>query len=106
MVSQSYEDTPLNIILILDSKIYAGPIFRLSPSAPTDIHLVRVPQDVDVLHVRFKPAKGGERPVFFSAHVDSYGTVICLEKFQLCLFSVPTSYRSNVCVQVEICGFS
>ena len=37
-----------------------------------DIHLVRVPQDVDVVNVRWKPAKWGERPAFFSVHVDSY----------------------------------
>ena len=37
-----------------------------------DIHLVWVPQDVDVVNVRWKPAKRGEGPAFFSAHVDSY----------------------------------
>ena len=36
-----------------------------------DIHLVRVPKDVDVVNVR-SPAKWGERPAFFSVHVDSY----------------------------------
>ena len=36
-----------------------------------DIHLVRVPQDVDVVNVSSKPAKLGERPAFFSVHVDS-----------------------------------
>ena len=36
------------------------------------IHLVRVPQDVDVANVRRKPEKLGERPAFFSVHVDSY----------------------------------
>ena len=33
---------------ILDSKIH---LFRLSTSAPLDIHLVRVPQDADVVNV-------------------------------------------------------
>ena len=44
-----------------------------------DINLVRVPQDVDVVNVRWnlKPAKWGERPAFFSVHVDSYATVSC-----------------------------
>ena len=37
-----------------------------------DIHLVRVPKDVDVVNVRWKPAKWGERPAFFPVHVDSY----------------------------------
>ena len=37
-----------------------------------DIHLVRVPQDVDVTNVRWKLAKWGERPASFSVHVDSY----------------------------------
>ena len=37
-----------------------------------DIHLIRVPQDGDVVNVRWKPAKLGERPTFFSVHVDSY----------------------------------
>ena len=37
-----------------------------------DIHLVWVPQDVDVVNVRWKPAKWGERPTFVSVHVDSY----------------------------------
>ena len=39
-----------------------------------DIHLVRVPQDVDVVNVRWKLAKLGERLAFFSVHVDSYET--------------------------------
>ena len=38
-------------------------------SAPMNIHLVRVSQDVDVVNVRCKPAKLGERPAFFPAHV-------------------------------------
>ena len=38
-----------------------------------DIHHVRVPQDVDVVNVRWKPAKWGERPAFFPVHVDSCG---------------------------------
>ena len=38
-----------------------------------DIHLVRVPQDVDVVNVGRKPAKWGERPALFPVHVDSYG---------------------------------
>ena len=37
-----------------------------------DIHLVRVPQDVDVVNDRRKPTKWGERPAFFLVHVDSY----------------------------------
>ena len=37
-----------------------------------DIHLDRVPQDVDVVNVRWKPAKCGERPAFVSVHVHSY----------------------------------
>ena len=37
-----------------------------------DIYLVRVPQDVDVVNVSWKAAKWGERPTFFSVHVDSY----------------------------------
>ena len=37
-----------------------------------DIHLVRVPQYVDVVNVRWKPAKWGERPALFPVHVDSY----------------------------------
>ena len=37
-----------------------------------DIRLVRVPQDVDVVNVRWKPVKWEERPAFFSVHVDSY----------------------------------
>ena len=41
-----------------------------------DIHLVRVPQDVDVVNVRWKAAKWGERPAFFSVHVDSYGFTV------------------------------
>ena len=36
------------------------------------IHLVRVPQYVDVVNFRWKPAKLGERPAFFPVHVDSY----------------------------------
>ena len=36
-----------------------------------DIHLVRVPQDADVVNGRWKPAKLGEHPAFFSVHVDS-----------------------------------
>ena len=35
------------------------------------MHLVRVPQDIDVVNIRWKPAKL-ERPAFLSAHVDSY----------------------------------
>ena len=38
-----------------------------------DIHLVRVPQDVDAVNVRWNPAKWGERPAFLSVHVDNYG---------------------------------
>ena len=38
-----------------------------------DIHLVRVPQDVNVVNVTREPAKWRERPAFFSVHVDSYG---------------------------------
>ena len=41
--------SPSYLIVILDSKIR---LFRLSTSAPMDIHLVRVPQDVDVVNVR------------------------------------------------------
>ena len=37
-----------------------------------DIHLVRVSRDVDVVNVMWKPEKWGERPAFFSFHVDSY----------------------------------
>ena len=37
-----------------------------------EIHLVRVPQDFDVVNVGWKPAKWGEVPAFFSVHVDSY----------------------------------
>ena len=37
-----------------------------------DFHLFQVPQYVDVVAVRWKPAKWGERPAFFSVHVDSY----------------------------------
>ena len=48
----------------------------LSTSAPMDIHLVLVTQYVDVVHVRWKPAKWGEHPAFFSVHVDSYVPLI------------------------------
>ena len=41
--------SPSYYIVIFDSKIL---IFRLSSSAPMDINLVRVPQDVDVVNVR------------------------------------------------------
>ena len=41
-----------------------------------DIHLVRVPNYVDVVNVRWKPAKLGERPAFVSVHVDSYAMYI------------------------------
>ena len=37
-----------------------------------DIHLVRVPQYVDVVNVKSKSAKLVERPDFFSVHVDRY----------------------------------
>ena len=37
-----------------------------------DIHLVLVPEDVDVVNATRKPAKGRERPAFFSVHVNSY----------------------------------
>ena len=67
IASPSYE------ILIFDSK---RRIFRLGTSASMDIHFVRVPQDVDVVNVRLKPAKSVERAAFFPVHVDSYGTVI------------------------------
>ena len=40
-----------------------------------DIHLVRFLQDVDEVNVLRKPAKWGERPAFFSVHVDSYECV-------------------------------
>ena len=36
------------------------------------IHLVRVPQDVDAIHVSWKSAEWGARPAFFSVLVDSY----------------------------------
>ena len=61
--------SPRYEIVIFDSKIR---IFWLSTSAPMDIHFVRVPQDVDMVNVRLKPTKSGERPAFFSVHVDSY----------------------------------
>ena len=41
-----------------------------------DIHTVRVPHDVDVVNVRWKPAKWGEHPAFFLVHVDSYGHML------------------------------
>ena len=67
-------------ILIFDSKIC---LFRLSTSAPMDIHLVRVTQYVDVVNVWWKPAKWGERPALFSVHVDSYVNGACLRVFTL-----------------------
>ena len=61
------------ILAIFDSQIR---IFRLITSAPMDIHLVRVPQDVDVVNAKWKPAKWGEHPAFFSVHVGSYASVV------------------------------
>ena len=46
-----------------------------------DIHLVRVPQHVDVVNVRVKPVKWGEHPASFSVHVDIYG---CACHFSVC----------------------
>ena len=40
-------------------------------------HLVQVPQDVDVVNSRWKPAKSGERPAFFSVHVDCNVFTMC-----------------------------
>ena len=38
-------------------------LFRLSTSAPMDIHLVRVPQDVDVVNVRWNLSQRNEENV-------------------------------------------
>ena len=55
-------------------------LFRFSTSMNGHIHLVRVPQDVDVPNVRWKQAKWGERPAFLSVHVDSYATSTQMSK--------------------------
>ena len=48
--------------------------FKSAPktSLISDNHFVRVTHDVDVVNVSRKTAKSGERPAFFSVHVDSY----------------------------------
>ena len=53
-----------------------------------NIHLVRVPQDVDVVNVRWKPAKWGERLAFFSVHVDSYMRRVS-EEYEIVIIVVP-----------------
>ena len=57
-------------------------LFRLITSTQMVIHLVRVPQDVDVLNVRWKPAKWGERPSFSPVHIDSYAIGLCTRSLQ------------------------
>ena len=49
-------------------------LFRLSTSAAMDIQCTSFGflNIFDVVNVRWKPAKWGERPAFLSAHVDSY----------------------------------
>ena len=71
-----------------------------------DIHLIRVPQDADVVNVRCRPAKWGECPAFFSAHVDSYEILsysmtivaglchvelVFVSPFRVCIFRLVTS---------------
>ena len=51
-------------LFLIKKYVYFG-----DTSAPMDIHFVRVPQDGDVVNVRWKPAKWGERPAFFPVHV-------------------------------------
>ena len=45
-----------------------------------DIHLVRVSQDVDVVNVRCKPAKWGERPAFFQPMLTAMGSVRSMDR--------------------------
>ena len=65
------------------------------------IHLVRVPQDVDVVNVRCKPAKLGERPAFCSVHVDSYD--ICTHTLVLCYWQLSlklSHYPDDGCIRL------
>ena len=72
-----------------------------------DIHLVRVPKDVDVVNITWKPEKWGERPALFSVHVDSYVVYFNVIIF-CCFFQVTASKYLEIplIVTEQVCRLS
>ena len=65
-----------------------------------DIHLVRVPRDVDAVNVRSQPVKGGKRPAFFQSMLTArfYATIVASDNDSRACCSEIDCMQKDSCV--------